>query len=472
MKTKNILLVINTILFSILFYQQNIGINVFIFNTVITISLLIINSEKAKTTSNYLLIAAAIVSSISCLLYGNLLSILAYVISIIVLTASINEKRLSIPILFLTGFISIFVSIIEKLSQPKKPRKTTKNIDPILILFVTGVFLLFLMIYGFSNPNFKKLLLKINLEFLSFHWIAFISISFYLLYGIINWFGEKDIISNDRNQSTKLPADVKYNSTLFSSIDFLKSGVLLFVLLNLLLLVVNLTDIYHYFFEVNKNNEVNHSSSLHQSIISLITSIVIAISLMLIYFKGYLNFIKNKWLIYLASFWVFQNIILALISGYKNQIYINEYGLTFKRIGVYMYITLTLVGLIITYIKVNKKKSNWYLFKNMGAVFFVFIIAISTVNWSNVIINYNVNRYKKTNDIDWYYLISLYEEGLPKLIEIDKKGIIKDEKLRKTFHNRLGYKIKYLKEEQDNSWQSWNYTKSNINESVNKFINK
>ena len=135
-------------------------------------------------------------------------------------------------------------------------------------------------------------------------------------------------------------------------------------LLNGLLLFFHISDIF-YLITDRLPEGMSYTEYLHQSVNTLILSIVLAIAIVMYFFRGNLNFWQNnRRLKTLTYLWIAQNGVLVLTTAYKNFLYIEGWhGLTHKRIGVYVYLLLTMIGLITTYIKVEKVKSNWYLFR-------------------------------------------------------------------------------------------------------------
>ena len=102
-------------------------------------------------------------------------------------------------------------------------------------------------------------------------------------------------------------------------------------------------------------------------------------------------------------------------------VYVDEYGLTLKRIGVYVYLALSLIGLAFTILKLLKNKTNWYYFNRLALSFIVVLAFLSPIDWENYIIKYNIEfAIKNKRDVDWNYLCSFSERTLPQLMEWQK----------------------------------------------------
>ena len=99
--------------------------------------------------------------------------------------------------------------------------------------------------------------------------------------------------------------------------------------------------------------------------------------------------------------------------------YISEYYLTYKRIGVYIYLLLAFIGLITAFIKVKKIKTNWFLFSTNGAVAYSALVLLALFNWDSVITSFNINRARERGRVvDKLYLTGLGGTNLPELLQL------------------------------------------------------
>ena len=196
--------------------------------------------------------------------------------------------------------------------------------------------------YRSSSTLFDALAAKINWDFISWNWIVFTLGGLILLYG---FFYQKRIgmlDSLDANTSNNLTSGHTKPIFLFgkelSLMDENFSGTLLFVLLNVLVLIVNILDVDFIFGGQKLPMGISYADFIHQGIEMLITSIIVAISIILFYFRGGLNFYQNnKTIKVLASLWVLQNALMLFSSFVRNNMCVHEYGLSYKHIGVYVY---------------------------------------------------------------------------------------------------------------------------------------
>ncbi|HSH66048.1 MAG TPA: DUF4153 domain-containing protein, partial [Bacteroidia bacterium] len=334
-----------------------------------------------------------------------------------------------------------------------------------LILIPVIITLLFFFMYRSSNVLFNDFTKNINLDFISWNWISFTFGGFILLYGFFYHQKIKSIAVLEANSRADIDPLNAGTITVFGKQltinDEEFSGKLLFILLNLLLLIVNTLDIRFMFFENKLPDGITYSAFVHQGTGMLITSLVIAIAIILFYFRGALNFSeKSKTIKLVAYLWIAQNAFMILSTLLRNNMYVSEYGLTYKRIGVYVYLILTLLGLITTFVKILKIKTNAYLFR-VNAWLFYFVLIISVfVNWDGLIADFNINKAKR---VQTDYLLNLSYSVLPALYTYSDSSMpiassysVLD--YNKNFERDRDGQLYYFLEAHDKlSWKSWYY---------------
>ena len=188
---------------------------------------------------------------------------------------------------------------------------------------------------------------------------------------------------------------------------------MLIVSVNILLLIINIIDINFLWLSFDYSQAGNLSKLVHEGTGTLIFSIFLSIAILLYYFRKDLNFSQNnKSLKYAAYAWIVQNVILIVSVSLRNFYYINFYGLTHLRIGVGVFLLITLIGLVTLWIKIRDLRSFFYMFRvNTWALFIVWI-GLTLVNWDVLIARYNLaNTFR--NGVDYEYLLTLSDKTLP-----------------------------------------------------------
>lgn len=472
MKTNDYLIAIATLCYTYLFYEQSAGINFFIFS-ILLIGLCFYRNRTLLQHRSWIASATgSILSGFAVFYYGTSFSLIVNIISLILLAAVSFNAASSLFISAANSLYSYLMTIPSAIVHVfSRDKENSELSNPkfrriLLLVFPLLVSLIFFFLYREANPLFEEVTDKINIDFISADWILFTFFGFLLMYGFFYQRMMKELSEADRKSSNQLSFVSEeehrqsYVASLISSGSEMFTGIALFALLNLLLFSVNSIDVYYLYIIQKLPDHLTLSEYLHDGTNALIVSILIAIGIILFFFRGRLNFMnENRTIRWLCYAWVLQNIGLILSTANRNWFYVSNYGLTHKRLGVYVFLVLCIVGLITSMAKVAKVKSNWFLFrKNSWAVYAALVFA-SLVNWDAVIASYNLNlAYSKNVKPDTQYLGRLSYTAMPVLLdyyELEKQGETKatfyDDYLKGVIAANSNY---ILKEAAQKDWQS------------------
>nr|WP_321224824.1 DUF4173 domain-containing protein [uncultured Psychroserpens sp.] len=452
---KQLVIIIASILFSILFYNRGIGLNLSLF-TVITILLLYIhNSHKFKNKTILLHVLAYVLSAVFVFVNHTALAIITNCAAFFTLVGTVSQSANSIYVQWFNGIYSSVAGLFHRnfeVNETAHKIDWKKNIDVmhwakligIPLVFVT----VFILLYKNGNPIFNDFVSQINFSFINLQWVLFTILGYYLFSNI----------SKPVQVDPATSIDLKTNNRLLKGQHFSEEklkkekqlGITLLGFLNLLLVFYIVTDIISLStIETTKASAL--SNHVHSGINTLIASILIAIGVILYFFRGNLNFYaENRTLKSIAFAWIFLNVLLIGLIAIKNQIYITSFGLTYKRIGVHIYILLTLIGLITTFLKVLKVKNLAYLFRRNTQIAFVVLLVCSTINWDATITKYNLTK-AKTFDVG--YLINLTNRNAIILNEL-KDTIEISQRQKDSIETKYLNHITSLSQK---DWQEWNY---------------
>lgn len=389
----------STLVFTLLFYNQDLGLNWAIFGMMQTALICYFFQEKFTSRLHLILVVTSVLSCFAFAWYGDFPSFLAMALSIIFLQFKTQEPKLkllqALPLVLINGIASL--GRILMFSQYLPKRKVNNGFAKKLIAyFVIPVlfFGLFLIVYSFGSDHFSSLFTGYYLDIDVWQAFVLTALGFFISFTFWNYwipevcYEKNNLLDNDFKEEAKTQ---NQNSFSFLDIDFeRRSGEITLFLLNVLLLVFIATYNYEQFFEVVKKS--NLSSDTHERVTAVIFSIIMAVGVILFYFKGGFNFDeKAKNLKKLAKIWILLNGVLILSTIIKNSEYVSFFGLTYKRLGVYAFLILAIIGLVISFIKISKQKTNAFLFNQMIWYFYGTILLCSFVNWGNLITNYNIS---------------------------------------------------------------------------------
>jgi len=393
------LILVCSLIFTLLFYNESVGVNLAIFGLVLTGIICYFFQDRFTSRSHLVLVVTSILSCIAFAWYGDFVSFLALALSVIFLQFKTQESNLKIiqvfPIAFLNGITSLGRMLMFTQWLPKREIKNDFAKKLIAYFIIPAVFVgLFFIVYAFGSDHFSALFTDYYLDVNFFQLVLIALLGFYLSFTFWNyWIPEafsdyNSLLDNDFKDKQSIRNQRTFS---FLDIDFeRKSGEITLVLLNALILAFIVTYNYEQFFEVVEKSKL--SAATHERVNAVIFSIIMAVGVILFYFKGGFNFDeKAKNLKRLSKIWIFLNGILILSTIIKNSEYVSFFGLTYKRLGVYVFLTLAIIGLVFTFLKITKQKTNAYLFNQMVWYCYGTILLCSYVNWGNLVTNYNIS---------------------------------------------------------------------------------
>jgi len=454
---KQLVNIIAAIGFSTLFYKQGLGLNLVLFS-LLTVPVLYINKKEAFFKTNSIIKSLSyLITSVAVFLYQSDLAIIANLLSFFILVGTVSEYKASIYINWLNGCYTTIAAFFHRYSEniqsntiedSSKKRKIDYWYWIKIIGIPTIVIILFIGLYRNGNPMFNDLISKIDFSFINLYWILFSVLGYYLFSNITHPIAIEPLTSSDLSTGNSL---IKARNSSEEQLESEKQlGVVLMSLLNILITLFLITDVL-YVIQTNITAASQFSNIVHSGVNALIASILLAIIIILYFFRGDLNFYKkNKTLKRLTYVWIILNSLLVITISIKNYQYITSFGLTYKRIGLNVYLLLTLIGLSTTLIKVLNIKNLWYLLRVNTQMSFILLIASSTFNWDKTITHYNLNYAERT---DTNYLISLSDNNTMLL-----KASVNSHLFSKIQQQAIYKKYAdYVKKLEENSWQEYVY---------------
>lgn len=406
---KHHLILVTTALFTLLFYNEGIGINLSFF--ALALLFLTIKQTANKTRLFKWLIATTILSATTFAWYGDTPSFFALAFSLIFLQFQSVDPQLK---LIQTTGITI-INMVTSLGRPlitsqwlPKTKINNDGVKKIIAYFlIPAIFLvLFFVIYSFGSDTFSSLF-QYELDINVWNFILIFALGFYITFSYWNYFTPDycKVLNSKLTNDFSVETHEQHKPT-FSFLDEnfeRKSGEITFILLNFMLLIFIATYNYEQFFKIVDVS--NLSTATHDRVNTVIISIIMAVAVIMFYFKGAFNFDKNAIVLKrLAKIWIGLNALLIISSAVKNSEYIFQFGMTYKRLGVYAFLALSFIGLIITLLKIQNKKTNAFLFNQMLMYVYGLLLVCAVFNWGNLITTYNIRVNK---GVDPYFLCHL-----------------------------------------------------------------
>ncbi|GEN73547.1 DUF4153 domain-containing protein [Chryseobacterium lathyri] len=410
-------------LFVIVFYDQDMGLNLGILGIVYALLTWYKTPERNRTRTFLILFVTSILSSFAFAWFRDFPSLLAVVSSLLLLGYRSKNRKLKIlfliPVFIINSFTALFRFFSFDSWLPKKNISGVwqKTLAFILIplLFIS----IFFGIYSVGSDHFAAVFRDYELDINIWQVLVLSVLGFFIAFNYWNYAVERLIYKKNSLLDDNFPDNYKVQKSTYSFLDLdaeRTSGVISFFCLNILLVFFIITYNYEQFYEISKT-PVQLSEETHERVNAVIMSIIMAVLVIMFYFKSGFNFDpKAKLMKLLARIWIILNAILVFSAALKNYEYIISYGFTYKRLGVFAFLLLALIGLALTFIKIQKKKRNAFLFNTMIWYFYGTILACSYVNWGGIITSQNMKR--KDFAVNYHFeQINFSERGLLKYAE-------------------------------------------------------
>jgi Domain of unknown function (DUF4173) len=487
---------IGATLFNIFFWQEMMGINTLIFAVFLVTALSVLNKDSFSERSVQVATGGVLVSALVVVFYNSLYAKCIHILTIPVLIGIVQVRALR--------FIGLAISLylMNLLETPRHIIASLKNL-PILrgqqnlvrnlrfAVFPVLIIPVFYAIYYIANPNFAELANGFwthVFAFFTFDW-NFARLGFFLLgltiVGAAFWkntFTDFETVEAERPDALNpLHYQDGEEGDFFNmnTDDRYRNSLTLLCSLNALILLNNVLDFrYVWLGGAVVRTPWELQQYVHEGTYVLILGILLAIAVLTYLFRGALNFHeKGKLLRGLGFAWLAQNTFLALSVGCRNWQYIDHCGLAYKRIGVFIFLALTLSGMFFMYLKIKEKRSFFYVMRRVSWAFYGVLLAACFINWDVFITQYNIRTVVKTGVIDVRYLIEdVSAKNLPLLYE--NQDLLKTHFAKNTdgytvqvgsFDNALSLKKNlFLQEQKGYSWLSWNYADAKVLSFLNK----
>lgn len=478
---------VSAILITLLFYKQSNGLNVLIFESLVVLYFWLSGRITKNALSIFSTVALVSSSIFTIITYSNFVYVMNTIALILFIGVHLESNVKSIVSSFGLAFVNMFDG--QKLFFTSLRNSRFQSMGKYvwkfrIFLFPVIIISIFVLIYSNSNPLFDKIVSTINKYIGNWFSIFFENIEFSLVFTFIvgllisNFILQQSknaaILSYDAQSDVELQRIKRKEKRSFNNIGLkneLRSAIFLFVSLNALLFVLNILDIYFVWFNFEWANEAL-KGFVHEGTWYLIFSILLSIALVLYFFRGSLNFFhKNKLLKVLCYAWLAQNTLLAVSVIIRNYWYVHYFSLAHKRIGLFIFLLLTIYGLYTVFIKVKERKSAFYLFRNNVLVIYALLLVSSFINWDVIIAKYNVAHAGKSY-YEMRYAAYLSDATLP-IVELP---IAELERIQKFQFNKYPLErndltpelyiqtIEWRKNEFKNKWEKKSWLSWNLSE--------
>ena len=446
---QKLLLPLGVILFDWLFWRERGGINMLVFNAFIVLAQLVqLPRHAAARRSGYfrLMVFGSLLSGVLMAIYGSAVAALACAVSVLLLLGYANQPSLKLLLYAgITGLGSAAEAWLRVLRSVRPPSHSGAGVRRSwfygrLLLVPLGILGAFHLLFAMANPEYARLssrvldvlgdwlmrlLPDISLGHLLFLGLGFavtaavvVAVPVYFFADQESRFGEFVRRQRDRVASFAVRRpDFRLKVT--KALDLRKEylmAVAVFGLVNVLLLVVNAIDVRWLWFGFKPAPGFDLAQFVHEGTYVLIFSILLAMGIVLWFFRRNLNFYAPglRALRWGATVWVLQNAVLAVSVGLRNYYYILNSGVVYKRIGVCFFLLLVLFGLGTVLGKIWQQRSAYSLVRLNSLAVYVVLLLLAAGNWEVWMTEYNLQPRFRSVDIG--FLLDMPDRTLPTLL--------------------------------------------------------
>ncbi len=426
-----------SVVFLGLFYQQLLGINILIFESLMIGTSFLVNKPTGKNVHAHIVLAGTILSAVFVLLYGSTIAKAINIFSFFFFLGYRCDIQLRSPLYSLLNAVLHLVKIpgimVRNFLLKRGVTKRTfarMQFYGKIIIFPVLILILFILLYALANTRFSLILengwksFMILYEYVIEHFNF--NIFFTLLLGLFiagaylfqsedKSMSEIDAHSDDRLLRTKK----KGKRMNFKTMDLKKEyQAMLFLLasLNILIAVLNIIDIdwiWINFTWKGSENGAELKQFVHNGTYLLIIAIILSVSIAMYIFRNNINFYaRNKWIKLLTYLWLFQNAIMLVSVGMRTYRYVEHFNLAHKRIGLLFFLLAMLVLIITVLVKIRNRRSDYFLVRTTAICSYVILFLLCTVNWDVVIARYNF-KHAKTALLHKDWMMTLSDKTLP-----------------------------------------------------------
>ncbi|RFP64459.1 DUF4173 domain-containing protein [Hymenobacter lapidiphilus] len=445
---QKLLLPLGAVLFDVLFYRQGVGLNLALYTLFVVVATLVgLPRHAAVWRSGYfrLLLTGTLLSAGAVLWYGSAAAWLACVASLVMLLGFVNQPHLRLLafalLTALGGAARVLPGLLPYLRLPSAGagKWGRTRFYGRLLLAPLAVLVVFHFLFVLANPRYAALagqvfdwlgdwllalLPAISIPHLLFFLVGFALTGMALVVVPFHFFQDQESRLGEfvRRQRDRVASfgvrRPDFRPLTRKALDLRKeylAALAVFGLVNVLLLVVNVIDIRWIWFGFVPAAGFDLTQFVHEGTYVLIFSILVAMGIVLWFFRRNLNFYQPglaalRWG---ATIWVVQNAVLMISVGLRNYYYIQYTGLAYKRIGVYGFLLLTFFGLVTVLLKIWQRRSAFALLRLNSLAAYSLLLLLALGNWEIWIARYNLNA--RFGTLDLGFLLEMPARVLPEL---------------------------------------------------------
>lgn len=192
------------------------------------------------------------------------------------------------------------------------------------------------------------------------------------------------------------------------------------LMVNVLFLVVNWTDLTFLWGKKSLPEGVNYSQFVHEGTWSLVACVFLAAAVLSFFFFQHRDVCKARGMRLLGHLWILQNLFLVAGVILRVHLYIDAWQLSLLRIYLVSALVLISIGFLLLSIRIQWNKSfSWLVSANVVAIFLV-LLGLHAWDERRYVAEYNVAAITEKSDgiVDLDYLEKLGSSAAPAIKKV------------------------------------------------------
>ncbi len=475
-----------------LFYGQALGITVPIFITILAVAHFYVTKNHTackKLLGPVLILSASLLPLIEEL---NTLTFLIGTVGIINFML-FQPGRPGDSLLAKTGMALLFIIRLPlkflfdmiRFAALRKRARTKHSTPSILANWIAPILMTsgFLFLFAVANPLIGNWISALDLEFL----LEFFNTDRIVFWGFIatlSWSFLKPSYQKLKNITSRMG----WKNKAVVSPNLAQKGILnettvfrSLILFNLLFALQTALDIQYLWIGQSLPSGVTFSQYVHNGTYILIFTTVLAASFILFVTSSKKQLEKSPRIMGLLLAWITQNIILVLSNVMRMELYVEAFALTYLRLGVLIWLTLVVIGLVLIIVRLFKGHSNLWLIKANLISLAAILYLTSFANLPYLIADYNLTAAEQNSNkrLDIHYILELGPNTVPVLDRILQNPRWEHQANERVYwdtanrerHNLQGIRDRFADKANREyaDWHQWNFRDYRLQASLNQF---
>jgi hypothetical protein len=347
------------------------------------------------------------------------------------------------------------------------------------ILMTSG----FLFLFAIANPLIGNWITALDLGFL----LSLINLDrliFWTFIAMISWSFLKPSYQRLKNIKSRFELKKKQTSIQHKPENGILNETTVFrslVLFNILFALQTALDFQYLWIGSSLPSGITFSEYVHNGTYILIFTTLLAASFILFVTSKKKRLEKSPRIMGLLLAWISQNIILVLSNVMRMELYVEAFALTYLRLGVLIWLTLVVIGLVLIVVRLCNGLSNGWLVKSNLISLAIILYLTSFANLPYVISDYNLRVAEQSNSkrLDIHYIVSLGPNTIPVLDRIianprwekDANSNVYWDGANRHRHNLIGIRNRFIEQANHDylDWRQWNFRDFRLQSAINQF---